>query len=850
MNYSTGTQMKKKIFLFLMTFSMIHANTPNACDTLAANPGNEFNPSGIKGIDFEKINVVKAIKACKQACKDFPDESRYSYQLGRVYHKKKDYKTALDLYTKAAKQGDIYAKYKLVHIYHKGEIVDRNDTKSFNIAMDLAKQGQSGAQGILGMFYSNGIGVKKDYKEAFKWFMKSAKQGHVLAQSDLGEMYYYGRGVKKNVKEAIYWYTKAAEQNNISAQTKLARIYYIHEEGIYKDHKKAFKWYMRAAKEGDSWAHAMVGLMYYEGDGVKQDYNKALEWYLKSISEGKDSSGIATRIAKMYEKGMGTKKDYSEAFKWYLKSAKEGSPDSENKVGDMYKEGMGTKKDYKKAFEWYLKFTENSSYLYKAVTKTFIKIGNMYEKGEGVKKNYMLALEWYLKASDTYHREEAKKGVVQIENMYNNGNYNNKKDAAKIAFRMGRLYDRGTLTYDEREKAFSWYMKSAKYGHAKAQAAVASEYELGIFIEKDLKEAIRWYLKAAKQGNAFAQYSLGDIFYTKKDYKKAFEWYILSINNDDRKSAFTETPIFARIGEMYYIGKGIGKNYQKALQWYMKAAKSENADAYAQYSIGHMYDKGQGVKKNYIIAYAWYNLSSSNGFDASKYINILEQKLTQNQIIIAQNYDPLKNFKSPQKKKSTKNSSGTGFFINQHQILTNNHVVKECKNIELIRKGYKSYATVVVKDVINDLAILETQKKNNTSLYFRGGKGIRVGDNSIVIGYPLGALLGSSVKVTTGNISAMTGLLNNTSRLQLTAPVQPGNSGGPLLDESGNIVGIVVARLKKEQNVNLAIKSNIAQMFLDINNIDYDVTMSKDAKDVADIVNKTKESIVQVVCYQ
>jgi len=834
----------KKIVLFLITFAIIHAAVPNACDTLAAHPENEFNPSGIKGVKFENINVVKAIKACTQASKDFPDESRYSYQLGRVYYKKEDYKTALNFYMKAAKQGDIFAKYKLFFIYYEGKIVDKNYTKSFNLAMDLAKQGQADAQGVLGAFYSDGIGVKEDNKEAFKWSMKSAKQGNITAQYDLGKLYFDGRGVKKDYKEAIYWYNKAAEQNNISAQVQLAEIYYIWGEGISKDYKKAFKWYMRAAKEGDSWAHAMVGLMYYNGDWVKQDYNKALEWYLKSIIEGKDSKGIAGRIAKMYEKGMGTKKDYNEAFKWYLKNAKEGDPDAANKVGDMYKEGIGTKKNYKKAFEWYLKVEEKDLHVY----KTAVKIGNMYEKGEGVKKNYKLALEWYLKATDSSYDEEAKEAVLQIENMYNSGNYKNKKDVANLVFRIGRLYD-GKFTSLDRKKAFEWYMKAAKYGQAKAQMAIALDYAIGVATEKDLEEAIKWYKKAANQGESTAQYSLGEIFYTKKDYKKALKWLMLAVENDST-FMYTAIPAFVNIGEMYYKGKGVGKNYREALKWYMKAAKAKCCNAYAQYSIGYMHYKGQGVKKNYIIAYAWYNLASSNGFDTSKYIDILEQKLTQNQIIIAQNYDPLKDFKSTQKKDSAKNSSGTGFFINQHQLLTNYHVVKECKNIELIRKGYKSHATVVVKDVINDLAILETQKKNNTSLYFRGGRGIRVGDNSIVIGYPLGDLLGSSVKVTTGNISAMTGLLNNTSRLQLTAPVQPGNSGGPLLDESGNIVGIVVARLKKEQNVNLAIKSNIAQMFLDINNIDYSVTVSKDAKDVADIVNKTKEGIVQVVCYQ
>ena len=112
------------------------------------------------------------------------------------------------------------------------------------------------------------------------------------------------------------------------------------------------------------------------------------------------------------------------------------------------------------------------------------------------------------------------------------------------------------------------------------------------------------------------------------------------------------------------------------------------------------------------------------------------------------------------------------------------------------------------------------------------------------------------VKVTTGNISSLTGLLDDTTNMQITAPIQPGNSGGPLLDNSGNIVGVVVARLEKDlsgntaQNVNIAIKSNILQMLLSLNGITYDMSPSMEPKSVADIADSAKKSVTQVVCYE
>ncbi len=124
------------------------------------------------------------------------------------------------------------------------------------------------------------------------------------------------------------------------------------------------------------------------------------------------------------------------------------------------------------------------------------------------------------------------------------------------------------------------------------------------------------------------------------------------------------------------------------------------------------------------------------------------------------------------------------------------------------------------------------------------------------MGYPLGDLLGTGIKLTTGNISSLTGLADDTTRLQMSAPVQPGNSGGPLLDTSGNIVGVVYARVEKSlsgrltQNVNLAIKANVAQIFLDINNVNYMVEPSSDVKDLADIADEAKASVVKVICHQ
>jgi V8-like Glu-specific endopeptidase len=228
------------------------------------------------------------------------------------------------------------------------------------------------------------------------------------------------------------------------------------------------------------------------------------------------------------------------------------------------------------------------------------------------------------------------------------------------------------------------------------------------------------------------------------------------------------------------------------------------------------------------------------GYAVNQLIIPIEKKNVYNQPI----KNPVK--KSPVKQVTT----GTGFFIDTDILITNHHVVEKCNKIEVIRNGYNAEAKIKSLDIINDLAVLKATKSNQNFLKFRSGKGIRVGETIIAMGYPLGNLLGTNIKLTLGNISSLTGLVNDSTKLQLTAPVQQGNSGGPLLDNYGNIVGVIYAGLKNHvaQNVNLAIKSSVAKMFLDANDVNYNLDTNSSKKEVVDIAEDAKKSIVQVIC--
>lgn len=176
--------------------------------------------------------------------------------------------------------------------------------------------------------------------------------------------------------------------------------------------------------------------------------------------------------------------------------------------------------------------------------------------------------------------------------------------------------------------------------------------------------------------------------------------------------------------------------------------------------------------------------------------------------------------------KKTNNSelwTGTGYAINNDCIVTNNHVIEDAKNI--IVKGIKGNfdigykAEVLATDKSNDIAILKIIDSNFKGFgnipYNIDSRMADVGEDVFVLGYPLTNELGSEIKLTNGIISSRTGYQGNVATYQISAPVQPGNSGGPMFDKKGNVIGIVVAGVPGAENVGYAIKTSYLKILLE-----------------------------------
>jgi len=171
-------------------------------------------------------------------------------------------------------------------------------------------------------------------------------------------------------------------------------------------------------------------------------------------------------------------------------------------------------------------------------------------------------------------------------------------------------------------------------------------------------------------------------------------------------------------------------------------------------------------------------------------------------------------------------STGTGFLVADGRVMTNHHVVDNCNRL-ILRTPTGHWLAAVPParmDAALDVAVLNVPGLVGPTVAFRTGPTIRRGEGVVAYGFPLAGLLSSDPKLTRGEINGLRGLGDNPNQFQISAEVQPGNSGGPLVDMQGNIVGVVVSKLNAQavsrrtgdiaQNVNFAVQGQAALGFL------------------------------------
>lgn len=205
-------------------------------------------------------------------------------------------------------------------------------------------------------------------------------------------------------------------------------------------------------------------------------------------------------------------------------------------------------------------------------------------------------------------------------------------------------------------------------------------------------------------------------------------------------------------------------------------------------------------------------------------------------------------------------STGTGFFVSADgKFVSNAHVVEGCKSVTIrTDDGKEVQGVVTARDPTNDLALINLPKSGQKFAALRNG--VRLGEGISAFGFPHSDVLSTNGNFTTGNITALNGIKDDSRYYQISAPVQAGNSGGPLLDLSGNAVGIVSSKLNAlkmmvqsgdlPQNVNFAIKANALASFLESNKVPFETGVLSAAPMLpADIADKAKSISGFVMCF-
>jgi S1-C subfamily serine protease len=343
-----------------------------------------------------------------------------------------------------------------------------------------------------------------------------------------------------------------------------------------------------------------------------------------------------------------------------------------------------------------------------------------------------------------------------------------------------------------------------------------------------------------------------------------------------------------KLGRKYYQPEGWGKvdsrGYSEAIASYKEAirinpdhinAHDDLANIY--YNLGRYQEAIAHIKEVLRIAPFNSNPFSLVGGSARYLLRDAEQKIAQAKLAPPVRQPP----PQPPAKQTPRSGTGSGFFVSKMgHVITNAHVVENCDKVTIGDNANKQVlAELINTDRSNDLALLklstlEMASAESQSLIQKLGivvvplatngllrnEDVRLGEKVLVAGYPFGEFFSNTIKVTTGVVSATRGAGDDSGQFQLDAAVQPGNSGGPIYDSSGNIVGVVISQLDKlkvakaigslPENVNFGIKASTVRQFLTSSGLPSKKSERTEEKSTEQLAEIAQNQALMVMCLQ
>jgi S1-C subfamily serine protease len=330
----------------------------------------------------------------------------------------------------------------------------------------------------------------------------------------------------------------------------------------------------------------------------------------------------------------------------------------------------------------------------------------------------------------------------------------------------------------------------------------------------DYHRALLIWLPLAEQGDMHAQSNLGFLYEygqgVGRDEAQAVHWYRQSAGNGLAVAQFN-------LGMMHAEGRGTRQDPLRAAYWLQQAAEQGLADA--QYLLAEHLEQHMDVPRSSATVQDWLTRAAEQGHHEAQAALSAEAGIS----------SVISDASAPGQKATWRRpasfSAGTGWPVDGGYVVTNNHVVAGVEQVVLIDStGKELTASVVRRDTGHDLALLRVSEPDSLPPALPlAGSDPRWGSRVFTIGYPRIDTMGRTPKLSDGIISALSGYQDDPDSYQTSVPIQPGNSGGPLLNMNGEVVGVVAAMLGARgeggepqvlPNVSYAVKAGVLRSML------------------------------------
>jgi TPR repeat protein len=699
-----------------------------------------------------------------------------------------------DATKRAAQAGDPSAQFELSLRLEASEPIEAN-----RLLMLSAGKGNPAAQFYLGKKMLANSQRPGSAEKGFFWVQKAARAGHAPAQQYLPLCHLRGKGTKIDVSQAISELKLPIGDLDLSACIELARAMDpqkhatqraavlqrgvdigSHDCGVMlakqlsqsaeagRENGRIRELLEKAAAARHPEGMGILGYRLLNGIGMPPKPNKGIDLLMQAAEAGFHEA--ACELFWPLIQGRSVKKNPELAFKLVRKAQENHHPSAYGLIARCYMFGVGTTKDEHKAVD-------------------ALRRGATYDDVE--------CLEW-------------------LGNIFLKGTAGQQRSLAESLHYFNRAIKQGSLDsfqpmheayikLDDNRSALKTLQSGAEAGSIDCRLLLGVAYGFGTLGESvDEPKALTHYLIAAEAGNRMAKYFAGDLLLNSKNVRKD-------------------------------IPRGVA---------FIKSAAAGNIYG-AQHLLAQLYLQGLGVTQDINMAYFWANVAASlnaEDKDYAQFRDSLAAKLDVKELTkvqgLCRTWLNKKPIQDASEESSSGNAAGSGsgiIFTTDGLVLTNHHVAAAGTSYTVITSdGQEIPATVVAQDADLDVAVLRLRTRyaspnHRTPPPLISSAKARSGERVFTVGHPLAGLLSTEAKYNEGTISALSGMKDDQHLMQISVPIQPGNSGGPLANSRGEVVGLIVATINggallkqsniMAQNINFAIKADPIRNFLKENSI-------------------------------